>query len=294
MLNALLIQLFGRDVTDRIVEAGFSTTEAIASSGAGAIAHRAGIPLPLARRIVVVAAETGPAPGVRSPAGGRGPAAELLEEPSPGAGPAAAERPTTTARRQAPAPRARQEPEPSTRAERHVRRPFRRPHSALAAASDAPSGGRSAVEPGKGPEGSDAPERGRPFVDDARLVSWMGLASRAGKGPGMPISVSEEILKTEPQGSRESTAAPRRPPPDSIAKPATAAPRPRSDDAPGGRRALVPGSFWSFGASPGAPKKPAARPPGDPTRETKRNGPGAQSTACAPPGTSGRRSDDGH
>jgi hypothetical protein len=59
MLDTLLIQLFGREVTDRLSRAGFDSTEAIARTNAGELADEAGIAPALARRIIAVAAESG-------------------------------------------------------------------------------------------------------------------------------------------------------------------------------------------------------------------------------------------
>src|SRR5712692_5519681 len=57
MLNALLVQLFGREVIDHLALAGFDSSEAIAGAGAERLAEEGGIALALARRIVAVAME---------------------------------------------------------------------------------------------------------------------------------------------------------------------------------------------------------------------------------------------
>jgi len=59
----LLVQLFGRDVLDRLAQDGFDTAAAIAAAGPERLASTTGIPLLLAERIAAVALETrGPAP----------------------------------------------------------------------------------------------------------------------------------------------------------------------------------------------------------------------------------------
>jgi hypothetical protein len=59
MLSALLVQLFGRDVLDRLNRSGFDSNERIADATPEQLADEGGIPLALARRIVAVAAEAG-------------------------------------------------------------------------------------------------------------------------------------------------------------------------------------------------------------------------------------------
>jgi hypothetical protein len=72
----LLVQLFGRDVLDRLASAGFDCAAAIARAGADRLAAEGGIPLAVAQRLAAVAEET------------RGPAPGLQKEPRPGkAGP---------------------------------------------------------------------------------------------------------------------------------------------------------------------------------------------------------------
>ena len=62
----LLVQLFGRDVLDRLARDGFDSTAAIAAAGPERLASTTGIPLSLAERIAAVARETGgPAPKTR-------------------------------------------------------------------------------------------------------------------------------------------------------------------------------------------------------------------------------------
>lgn len=62
----LLVQLFGRDVLDRLAGAGFDGPAAIARAGADRLAAEGGIPIALARRLAAVVEESsGPHPGVQ-------------------------------------------------------------------------------------------------------------------------------------------------------------------------------------------------------------------------------------
>ena len=54
----LLIQLFGREVMDRLAAAGYETGRSIVRAGADRLAQDGDIALPLARRIVAVATES--------------------------------------------------------------------------------------------------------------------------------------------------------------------------------------------------------------------------------------------
>lgn len=59
----LLVQLFGRDVMDRLATAGFETPATMAKAGAEKLASEAGIPIAIARRVSIVVEESpGPAP----------------------------------------------------------------------------------------------------------------------------------------------------------------------------------------------------------------------------------------
>ena len=58
----LLVQLFGREVLDRLARAGYDDESAIATAGPDLLASTSGVSLPLARRIVAVVQEArGPA-----------------------------------------------------------------------------------------------------------------------------------------------------------------------------------------------------------------------------------------
>ena len=53
----LLIQLFGREVLDRLAASGYDGEDAIAAAGAESLASKCGVSLPLAQRIVAVVEE---------------------------------------------------------------------------------------------------------------------------------------------------------------------------------------------------------------------------------------------
>ena len=177
MLNALLIQLFGREVIESLARAGFDGPEAISAAGPERLAEEGAISLSMARRIIAVAMEE-PAP--RSERGDRSEAAEPPEAPEP--------HPTAEGHETA---------EPPEPAERHVRRPFRRPHHALAP----PDFQESPAEPDRPKADSSARDderprkrdEGDPFVDDVGLVSWMAAASREGSGRSSSFTVADEV-----------------------------------------------------------------------------------------------------
>ncbi len=76
----LLVQLFGREVLDRLARAGYGDESAIATAGPDLLASTSGVSLPLARRIVAVVQEargpaTKPPPTPRSARRRKGPSA---------------------------------------------------------------------------------------------------------------------------------------------------------------------------------------------------------------------------
>lgn len=169
MLSALLIQLFGRDVIDRLSAAGFATSGEIASAGAERLSEQGGIPVALARRIIAVAMED---PGDADPP------AQDLPQPIPDA--------TSEA------------PASGDSHDHHVRRPFKRPHSPLAADAarvKEPGSKRKRARRRPEPESEPGPD---PFVDDVGLVSWMGSAARGGPRAAGPFAVADEILDPGP------------------------------------------------------------------------------------------------
>lgn len=274
----LLIQLFGRDVIDGLLHAGFDTNEAIARAGPERVAEDTGVPLPLARRIVAVAMES-----------------QVLDEQAP---PPAAPAPKKPARSKRPAPGG---PEPSS--QEHIRRPLRRPHSPLASTAgpgqEATAHAEDDAAEEAREEGPVPPLDGDPFIDDAGLVSWMGFSSRAGSSrmisvadaildprephadsvpaPAGPVSASAGI--PAPAGSGSAPAGPVAAPADpaavstgAVPAPAASARPPVAARAPGavrpplatapapGAARLVGGSFWSFGTLRHVSEAPAAEP----------------------------------
>src|SRR5438445_944595 len=199
MLSALLIQLFGREVIDRLSAAGFGTAGSIASAGAERLSEQGGIPVALARRIIAVAMED---PGDADPP------AEDVPQPIPD--------PTSEA------PAAGENPE------RHVRRPFKRPHSPFAADAarvKEPGSKRKGTRRRPEPEPDPGPD---PFVDDVGLVSWMGSAARGGPHSAGSFAVADEILDPGPSIlDAEPDAGPASRPEAPAADPISARPPPR-------------------------------------------------------------------
>lgn len=208
----LLIQLFGRDIMDRLAAAGFDTARAIMRAGADRVAGHGGIELPLARRIVAVATESEASAEEDASA-----EAALIPDAAPrtaGRAPAAATRGAAGRRGGAAAAPVRASGDAGTGADQpadggvHVRRPLRRPSSPLAtgrppvaedtelegtiaAASDAMP--ETAEEPSPGRRAAESPLDAHPFVDDVGLIAWMGLKARDGSG-GASFGVADGIL----------------------------------------------------------------------------------------------------
>ncbi len=128
MLSAVLVQLFGRDVIDRLTLAGFDSADAIASAGSERLAEESGVPVALARRIIAVASEERGHPGP-----------PIEEEAAP---------PRARDDAVPPAPPAEDgdaaRPSDAASPERHVRRPFRRPHHAALTSPEPPAGSSAA------------------------------------------------------------------------------------------------------------------------------------------------------
>jgi hypothetical protein len=162
MLSALLIQLFGRDVIDRLARTGFDTTEAIARAGVDRLSDEGGIPASLARRIIAVAVET---PVADEP------------EPEPAGAPPKRAKVKSAARGRKPG--------------------TTRPDPRTAPDLDGPTGPDTGAVPDD--ETSGWPTNSLdPFVDDVGLVSFMGLAARGGPSSSSKFSVAEEILDAGP------------------------------------------------------------------------------------------------
>ncbi len=155
MLSALLIQLFGRDVIDRLARTGFDTTEAIARAGVDRLSDEGGIPPSLARRIIAVAVET-----------------PVTEEPEPDPAVATPKRPKT----------------------RKAARGGKR-----GTTSTTPTARQDLDAPASPDETAGWPDHSLDaFVDDASLVSFMGLAAKGGSPNPSRFSVAEEILDPDP------------------------------------------------------------------------------------------------
>lgn len=232
----LLIQLFGRDVMDRLAAAGFESGRAIVRAGAERLAEEGGVDLSLARRIVAVATESEASaeedasaeaaldPEAPARAAGRAPAAA--------GGRASGARRNAAPERQSPAERQPGSERPAEGGG-HVRRPLRRPSSPLAvgrpapavaspdeidaalleaagiapeetltAAADDAAGAVAPVpvvapeEPAGEPQAAARPLDAEPFVDDVGLIAWMGL-NPSGRPPGAAsFGVADGILDT--------------------------------------------------------------------------------------------------
>ena len=168
MLDSLLVQLFGREVTDRLAQAGFDNTDSIARVNAERLAEEASIAPALARRIIAVAVESDHSTPVEEPRANR-------EEPR-------TDRADSSADREEP-PTETEEP----RADRHVRRPFRRPQSPLTVPPSSPDG----------PEG-DAPIAGRPPTESGDAFSDGGAAEIPEPTPNPVGSMRTEEGLDEP------------------------------------------------------------------------------------------------
>jgi hypothetical protein len=178
MLNPLLVQLFGREVVDRLEKAGLSTDEAVGRLGPEALCERAAIPPEVARRVIALASELS-APRTARPAKARPRAGRTRAGVQGGRPqlPAQADPIALSGRAAAPADPAVADEEPPTR--------------------DAPEA--AALQHAQ-EQTIDA------FVDEAGLIAWMGLAARAGTEASLIASVAEGIL--EPPPSRRPSPAP--------------------------------------------------------------------------------------
>jgi len=273
MLSPLLIQLFGRDVIDHLGRSGFGTTEAIAEAGAERLEREAGLLQGLAQRIVAVAREARPPapdeapapqpaakrPRLRNASAGRSAGRRKIKiEPGRGDSPAAADEAgaVALAGSAAPAPEV-EAPEA--------------PYTFLA--------GDEEPEPWRGGEGEA-------FVDDSRLISWMGLAAKGGAGGALPaFTVADEILDPPPSPVPPEAAEET---PDAVAEMIDSSPR-----EPLRRSAALAGSFWSFGQRDETVRtiEPSKRPAD--THEDGRRGTDADPGSPGP-GVPRRRSHDGH
>ena len=294
----LLVQLFGRDVMDRLAGAGFDAPAAMARAGAEKLAAEAGIPIAIARRVAIVVEESpGPAPATP-----QGSAARTAPAPAPQPEPTARKEPGAR-----PEPAARSKPverdesemlmesaslsEPTVREERRPAKPIARKRSEPYIAAEPIKPSTPAVPPPAEPATPPAPassvappsstastgrgtflDDGDPFVDDVALVSWMGLSSHQPDGR-LAFTVSDTILDPA-EGDGNATAEregaepvkPERP------RPPSAAPA-----EPPARPSTISGSFWTFGRpadstpSPSS-RKPESQPPAATPRRRKHDG----------------------
>jgi hypothetical protein len=307
----LLVQLFGRDVMDRLAGAGFDAPAAMARAGAEKLAAEAGIPIAIARRVAIVVEESpGPAPtasSVRTDSATRAKPVEransvqrdesdmLLEAASAAAPPRAepAARPEPTARME---PSARREPtappEAAVLNERRPAKPAARrrgeprievapatppapavpPPAAVQAAAPAEPASQSAHSAASTGRGTFLDE-GDPFVDDVALVSWMGLSSHQPDGR-LAFTVSDTILDPAEGDGK----APAKREADEAARPERPRPPGAAPIEPPARPSTISGSFWTFGRA------------ADPTPPSSSRNPEPQSPAATPR----RRKHDGH
>ena len=266
----LLVQLFGRDVLDRLAGAGFDGPAAIARAGADRLAAEGGIPLVVARRLAAVVAESGgPEPATQpEPVTQPEPTGREERRPAKTASRKRAE-PRTPAAKAAPAapaaktafafPAVPAAPDALAAPDAPAA-----PASASAPASpNAPAAPRASASPtakAGAPPLRDNPDEGDPFVDDVALVSWLGLSSNRPEGR-LAFTVSDSILDpVEGDGPRLAEGDAPQPAEDDGPRPPDGEGR-RAADADGRRAAearseqperprLVAGSFWSFGRAP--------------------------------------------
>ena len=240
----LLIQLFGREVIERLGQAGFDSSETIVQAGPERLAEAGGIPAPLARRIVAVAAEACEPERCESEAGA--PEAPALAGGGPaGTGPA-------------PAPEASPAGGRSPRRGPRSRAVTDRPVGAKALVITAPPPGRAARAEKKRPGGRSragrhASREADPFVDDVGLVAWMGLASQPGSRSTLSFPVADAILDPAPPAVERAAPEPVGPVAGAtagatvgVAPAAVPVAAPGASPDPG----RPPRSLWSFGVMP--------------------------------------------
>jgi len=308
----LLVQLFGRDVMDRLAGAGFDAPLAMAKAGAERLAAEAGIPIAIARRVSIVVEESpGSATAARKEPAAQPPApktesaarskpveqdeSDMLMEASTPPEPAVREE-----RRPArPSPRKRIEPRVAVEPIKPMAPPVPPPAEPASPAALSPSAEAAATAaaastgapaPSPGPSLRDTfPDEGDPFVDDVALVSWMGLSSHQPDGR-LAFTVSDTILDPVDAGASASAGASGPGSPAAAgasgaagrdaARPSDAgrsqAANAASIDTPA-RPATISGSFWTFGrpadsTQPSTGRKPETQPPAASPRRRKHDG----------------------
>ena len=216
MLNPLLIQLFGRDVVDRLEHAGLQSDEAVAQLAADELSRRVGITPDVAGRVIALVVE-------------------LCAEQRPGEARGAAAR---------------------TRSARGGARPKRQPRPQRAPADPVVPSERAAAPSGPADSDTDEEslemlalqedtQEIDAFVDEAGLIAWMGFASRTGAESSLLSGVAEGILNPASPHDQD--------PPQSAtaaASHAATASRPTSAVTAGAAVVTLEGSFWEFGSRP--------------------------------------------
>ena len=325
MLDPLLVQLFGREVTDKVAQAGFDSTDSLARVNAEWLAEEAGIAPALARRIIAVAVESVYTTSVKEvPSDQEGPRADQHEAPrADRQEPRSVQEESRTDREE---PHSVQE---ESRTDRHVRRPFRRPLSPLTVPPAAPAGPGSYGGPGSASGSGGLAAAGSPSGDaafatrpraDAREALSDGGATKTPEpipDPGGPIGsegdLDEPILR--PRGApyvddagliftignavRSGRSAGMTiavaeeildPPSPSMEAPEEPSSEGKSNEEPAAPKStLLQGSLWSFGIW--SPETPAPNRTID--RSATREKPEARQGASAKP-VPRRRSGDGH
>lgn len=252
MLNPLLIQLFGREVIEKLAAAGFESCASIADAGVERLAEESGITPTLARRIIAVAMEE---PREADDLPETAVSAVTVTSPETVATPT-----TTAAPKATPAPKAARK-RPAAAREQTWRQPARSARTSGAAAN---AGAKAKAA--TGPKIDIKPPESDPFVDEVGLVRWMGLAGMGGGGLDRSITVADEILDSYPLAivDEHHPAAPPRassePAGATAADTPAAASEPPADAIPDSSRALAAVLFSALADEPAMAPQPAARP----------------------------------
>jgi hypothetical protein len=206
----LLIQLFGREVMDRLAAAGFDSGRSIARAGAERLAEEGGLALTLARRILAVAIESEMSADDAVSFEDLAPPA--TPEPTAPARPAerassARVRPRRNARPPGDAPAAAKDNEGGTQAPSetavHVRRPLRRPTSPLATGRPAP-----VAAAGADPDAAAVPPAGaaRPAAVTAEPAAALAEPAAASAEPAVMLAEPAAGAPAPAPGSAEPPA----------------------------------------------------------------------------------------
>jgi len=270
MLNPIFIQLFGRDVIDRLEEAGIESDDAVAGLGAEKLSSQAGIEPEVARRVVALAVEL--CASSRPARARRGGASRSRSRKAGARKKRPADETTAPADPIAPSERAAA---PAGLAD--IASPF--DPADPAADDEIPE--MPALQESQGD--FDA------FVDEAGLIAWMGFASRIGPEGSLRSSVAEGILEpaAHPESDQPQFAADPSPL-ESTARPATRSPA-------GHGVITLEGSFWEFGSRPHGGVTISPDSTVDPDPEGARDdSAGSRSNSLRPVPFYRRRSHDGH